>query len=173
MTFSKVHLRSASRGFLLSLTLVLLFTGCDALVDSGPDTVSQDLQGRWISSCDRGTARVLDFDGSRFTIDVIRYRTSACEKVSRAGHNIVQGTFAVGGTYTTDDGMTATKLDLTYTFGQENIADTDPGAREIYRIEEQGGQRLLYFGSRKAINRPRPAKLRFDRSYTQSMNQGN
>ena len=142
---------------IFSFTLI----GCSAigLNDDEAPEASQSIDGRWASACEDGRVRVLSFDVTQFSIDTIAYRSSACEEVSRAGRNVVTGNFTVGGDYTTDDGDEATKIDVEYRNGTDNIVSSDPQPIDIYRIERVGDECHLMFGRRKAINRNRPGSL--------------
>lgn len=145
-------------------------TGNGNTDDEQPDDVSgfaAELQGEWESACDEGYGDVFEFAGYELHLKTSVYDTDGCAGDPELTVRGVSGDFTIGNELTTNSGLKAYEMNITYTY----VAHEDFGVEEgdqyfgIVYVEND----TLYFGADNTGSglsvSSRPTDLDFDFPY--------
>ena len=171
-----------ARAWTLLLPLsTLLFTACGGGGDDGGgnNTPFDPFAARWTSICQSATGTngfkyFVTFDAASGTFtgnSASSYASASCTGTSsRAGINILNGNYSVGGTVTVGGGLVATKVDFVYTsFTQSNRTDVTPADFDIVYVDP--ASHVIYLGQ-KTASKPgtsaatRPDQIDFNIAWT-------
>lgn len=92
-------------------------TGGSGSGDSGGDVsgFATTLQGSWTVPCDDGYQWTMEFSGSNIYFSPTFYEDSSCSGTGDFYHADITATYVIGDTVTTESGLTAHQIDITYT----------------------------------------------------------
>jgi len=166
------------RAWTLLVPLTALLAACGGGGDGG-DTPFDPFSRTWTSICQSASGTngfkyfvAFDAAGGTFTGNsASSYSGASCTGTSsRAGVNILNGTYTVGDKVTTVGGFVANKVDFVYTtFTQSNRTSVTPADFDLVYVDP--ATRVIYLGE-KTASRPgtsaatRPDHIDFDIAWT-------
>ncbi|UCB55983.1 MAG: hypothetical protein JSW45_05500 [Thiotrichales bacterium] len=162
--------------FIFPFTAVLLVIGCSSSEDAPAVATFDPFAVSWDSGCRNlgslNISHTVSFDATdnTFSGNSASFRDIPCTSLSRAGRNVLGGTYSVGSDIVTPGGFVATELNIVYDPTKvANVLSFDPAPFDIAYLDPNTN--IVYFGVKTATQdgttaARRPTTVDFNNAWT-------